>query len=141
MAALTITVAEVQPGTTGAKFLDAIAGETLTAGVPCYLDASDNSEAKKTDSDASSATAKCRGITTHGALTGQPIRLQYEGDITLGASAAMVVGETYACGPVAGSIHPHGDIANPSRKSLLGTASAAGVLKLAITNTDIVRAA
>lgn len=140
MPALSITVAEVQPGTTGAKFFDGIAGVTVTAGQPCYLDAATNT-LKLADSDASAATAVCRGHATHGALAGQPLRLQYEGDLTLGASAAMTVGETYALGPTAGSIIPIGEVANPSRKTILGTASAAGVLKQHIVNTGIVRAA
>lgn len=140
MTALSITVAEVQPGTTGAKFLDGIAGATITAGQPCYLDAATNT-IKLADSDASAATATVRGLATHGSLAGQPIRLQTEGNITLGATSAMTVGEDYYLGPVAGSIVPHGDIANPSRKSRLGTASAAGVLNLLIVNTGIVRAA
>lgn len=139
MAALSITVAEVQPGTTGAEFFDGIAGATITAGQLCYLDAATNT-VKLADSDASAATAQIRGIACHGSLSGQPIRLQTAGDFTVGATAAPAVGVIYALGTVAGTIVPTADLANPARVSILGTGKSTGVIALKIVNTGIVKA-
>jgi hypothetical protein len=139
MAALSITVAEVIPGTTGATFEDGLAGATITAGQPLYLDASVGTY-KLADADASAATAQVRGIALHGALTGQPIKMQTGGDITLGATAAPAVGVIYALGATAGSIVPSADLANPVRVSILGVGKSTGVVALKLNNTGIVKA-
>ncbi len=137
MAALSITVAEVQPG--AGPFYNGIAGATITAGQSVYVDATVNT-VKLADSDASLATATCMGIACHGALTGQPIQVQIGGSITIGATAAMSVGTVYCVGTGAGSIVPNSDLANPSYVSLLGVASTAAVLVMSKFNSSVIHA-
>lgn len=141
MADLTITASEVQPGTTDATFEYGTAGATITAGQVLYIDTSDSNKLKLADCD--SATAAVRtvaGIALHAALSGQPIKYQTGGSITLGASAAMTVAHVYLASDTAGGIMPSADLEAGDYTSVLGVATAAGVLLLRICNSGAVKA-
>lgn len=138
MTDLSITVAQVLPGTDGV-FEQGIAGATITAGQPVYLDTTANTY-KLADADLSAAAATVAGIALHGALAGQPLRIQVAGSITLGAAAAMTVGETYILSDTAGGISPIADVDSTDYVSYLGIASAAGVLKMHKFNSGVVHA-
>lgn len=126
MAALTITAANVVKGA-GAKTKKGVAGETLTAGQSIYKSTSDG-RVYKADANASAATAKCEGITLHGALAGQPIEYQDGGILAFGA--ILTVGHIYVVGATAGDICPHGDLAQGWYTSILGVAVTTGNLQM-----------
>ena len=130
MAALSITASQVQPGSTAAR-QSGTAGETITAGQPVYKKASDG-KLYKADNATSAATADVKGIALHGASDGQPLDYQPSGDVTLGAGASMTVGEIYVVGTTAGDIEPEGDLVSTEYVTVLGVATSASVLSLAI---------
>ncbi len=139
MAALSITVAELLAGSgDSAIFESRNAGGTITAGQSVYLDATTNTY-KLADSNDSAATAVVRGIALHAALAGQPLKIQMAGPITIGATAAMTVGQTYCIGTTAGSIVPISDLTTGDRVSHLGVATTAAILGLKINNSGALK--
>lgn len=135
MAALTITVAQVLPGSidAGADFFQGIAAETITAGQAVHVNASNL--VALGDANVSALTATLKGVALHGALTGQPIRAQSGGPITLGAGAAPVVGTIYVGGATPGTIHPAADLATGWYVSILGVGATGNKLNLSINNS------
>ena len=131
MSALSVTAAEVLPGTTNADFYTGTAGATLTAGMSVYLDSTTNT-VKGADADASLAASAAIGIALHAALAGQPIRVQIAGEITIGATAAMTVGTIYVVGAAAGAIAPAADAEAASTwyVTVLGIARTAAILRM-----------
>jgi len=122
------TVGEVLP-TSGQPTMQRNAGETVTAGQVVYLKAADD---KFWLADANAeASADAKGIALHAALAGQPLKIQTDGPFTIGATAAMTVGEAYFLSETAGGICPRADVTS-AWVCYLGTATTAGVLKLAI---------
>lgn len=120
MAELEITAGSVVPGTNPA-YEDGTAGATITAGQALYKDASDSNKWKLADTNASATLANCRGIATHGASSGQPIKVQTGGGVNLGATLA--VGRIYVVGATAGSIAPQSDLATGWYTCILGIAT------------------
>ena len=117
MADLTITAASVLPGS-NAKKKTGTAGASITAGQTVYLDSSDN---KYKLFDADSATAAARelaGIALNNAANGQPLTVQYEGDITIGAT--VVAGVTYVGSDTAGGIMPTADVETGDYVTVIG---------------------
>jgi hypothetical protein len=94
-----------------------------------YLDASTGT-VKGADCDASAAAAAAIGIALHAAGSGQPIKVQTAGDVTLGTSAAMTVGIPYFVGDDAGEIFVLGDLASNDYVTLMGVAITAGILRM-----------
>jgi hypothetical protein len=91
MADLSIMATDVVPAS-GATFLRGTAGGTITAGMACYYDNSDNTY-KAGDCETSATTAAVVGIAANGASAGQPVVLVTAGGIDLGAT--LTVGEVY----------------------------------------------
>lgn len=133
MTALTITAASVVPQS-NAVFADHIAGETITAGMSVYVSTADG-KVYKADANASAATATARGIATHGASNGQPLRVQVDGDIAMGAT--LTVNAAYIVGATAGDVAPIADITTGWYGALLGIAISTSVLRLGIRNTGV----
>lgn len=134
MAAITITAASVVPQS-NAVFTQETAGETLTAGMPVYIDTT-TGKAMKTDANASAAAAVARGIATHGASNGQPLRVQIDGDINMGAT--LTVNGVYVAGATAaGDVAPIADLTTGWYGALLGIAISTSVLRLGIRNTGV----
>lgn len=131
MTALSITDTQVQPGTTDAQFYFGTAGATITAGQAVYLDAATNL-VKLADSDLSAAAAAAIGIALNGASTGQPVKVQTGGTITLGAGASPVVATIYCLARVAGSIIPAADLVQNDRTTILGVGAATNTLIMKI---------
>lgn len=130
MADLTITASQVLAPTDGSgDFFQGIAGGTITAGQSCYLDSSTNT-IKTADANASQASAAAKGIATHAALSGQPVRLQTGGYITLGAGAAPAVGTIYVVSGTAGGIAPAADLATGFYTTVLGVGASSNRLYL-----------
>jgi hypothetical protein len=118
MADLSITSTQVLPDVTGGVF-NGIAGGTITAGMPIYLDETTNT-LKAADANASAATAAAKGIALHGASTGQPLRIQTNGDVTLGAGAAPAAGAVYVVSATPGGIAPAADLTTGWYTTILG---------------------
>src|SRR5688572_30418281 len=134
MADISITAANVASGaaSSGVKTITGRAGGTITAGMPVYADASDNGDFKAADNNVSAALANVVGIALHGAADGQPLTIQTEGDINLGAT--LVVGETYVLSANAGGIAPIADIST-NYVTGIGIARTAAILQLKINAT------
>jgi hypothetical protein len=137
MANLSQTAANVAAAA-GAKIdTTKIAGATLTAGMPVYIDAADG-KAKIADNNVSAALAAVYGIALNGASDGQPVAICTEGDVNLGATLA--IGEIYALSATAGAICPDADVVSTNFVSHLGTARTPALMQLKINNTGVAHA-
>ena len=139
MADISVTVASVVADS-GYKYRDEIAGATITAGQPCYLDSTDSYKAKTADANASAATAAVKGIALHAALAGQPVRLITSGYLTVSASGVLTVGTWYVCGSGAGGIAPSADLTSGEYSSRLGVATTTNKLRVDLLATGAVTA-
>ena len=107
MADVTVTAANVAKGTDN-TFRDVISGDTITAGQPVYLDASDSNKAKRADSNVNQAGAAAVGVALHAALSGQPLRVITGGTFTPGFTTAL--GVIYCVSSTVGGIAPSADM-------------------------------
>jgi len=110
-----------------------VAGETITAGQVVYLN-STTGKLMKADAD-TAAESVCKGIALNGGALNQPIKYQYGGEITIGATVA--VGTVYVVSATAGGIAPLADLTSGDYVSILGVASTAARIKLNIFNSGI----
>ena len=140
MADLAVTVAEVL-FVSGTKETAFAAGETITAGMSVYLKSTDSKwyKAQKDGTAEESGSGVQFGIALHAALAGQPLTVQVGGVITIGATAAPTVGETYIISAAAGGIAPIGDIST-HKLTYLAYCSAAGTLTMFKNATNITHA-
>lgn len=132
MADLIITASQVLPGadSAGATFENGVAGATITAGQSVYLDSATNTLKLADNNDTSALLAIVRGIALHGSTTGQPLRIQTSGPMTIGAGAAPVVSRPYVLSATPGGIAPVADLATGNRTTIIGIGSASGGLIL-----------
>lgn len=126
MADLSITAASVVY-VSGSVDKSKNAGATITAGQTVYLD-SDTDTWKLCDSDSSATTAACAGVALHGSLSGQPLAVQTDGVITIGAT--LVQGNPYYTSDTAGGIKPVADMDADDYVCLLGVAISTTNLQL-----------
>jgi hypothetical protein len=134
MADLTITAANVLSGS-GAKIRTGKAGATITAGQAVYFDEADQ-RFKLADCDNASATVRAAaGIALNGAASGQPLAVQNDGEIALGA--VMTVGVTYYLSPTPGGIAPIGDLSSGDFPTVLGIAQTTSILALGIHTAGV----
>jgi hypothetical protein len=127
MADLTITAANVVKGA-GAVVETGTAGATITAGQVVYRDASDL-KYKLADADSTTAAVRSpRGIALNGASDGQPLSIQREGSITIGAT--LTAGTTYYLSDTPGGIAPLADLTTGDYPTVIGVATSTSVLKL-----------
>jgi hypothetical protein len=103
MADLVITAGQVLKSGTP-NLYDGIAGEALTQGMACYISDATTSTVKKAQSDGTVTEATVKGFALNAASTGQPVQLQCDGTIVLGAGAAPVQGTTYYASVTAGGV-------------------------------------
>lgn len=114
-------------------------GATVGIAQPVYQDASDNSECKPADANASAATAAAVGIAiTPGVDTGYGYVATGGGIILVGTT--MIVGEQYYVGPTPGQIIASSELTTGDRVTLLGVAASATQLNITIKATGITRA-
>jgi hypothetical protein len=69
----------------------------------------------------------------HAAASGQPIRYQTSGTITVGGT--MTAGKIYVASATAGGIAPSADLTTNWRTSIIGVATSTTVLTLGINNS------
>jgi hypothetical protein len=138
MSALSQTAASVVTGTGTTHKTSVTAGGTLTAGMPVYKDLTDSNKHKAARANAA-ATAVVAGIALHGASSGQPLLIQNDGNINLGAT--LVLGETYCLSDaVAGQIVPIGDLGSSDYPTILGIAISTSILALDIQVGGVAKA-
>lgn len=135
MTDLVITAANVLEGTAARK-QTGVAGANITQGDSVYVDTSGQLQAALKAVDAASAEAV--GIALNSAEAGQPVTFQSGGEIDVGAT--LVVGETYVVGAAAGGIAPIADVISTEFATILGVATAAGVLKMGILQSGVAHA-
>lgn len=139
MADITVSAAGVAKGT-NATFVTGVAGATITAGQPVYIDTS-ASNVIKTAVNTSSTACVVAGIALHAALTGQPIQYQTAGDLYL-TGTTLAVGTVFVLSAAAGGICPSADLDGTTGTSyctILGGSTVTGstpTLRLAITVTN-----
>lgn len=134
MAAISVTAANVQPGT-GALTVQGFALEAITAGQVVYRDATTQ---KFGLADTNSATAGVReavGIALNSAGINQPVVVQYEGLITIGGTA--VAGTPYVLGATAGAINPSTDLVSGWYTSVLGIGVSATQIRMKVLNGGV----
>lgn len=129
MADLSITAANVVSGP-GAVKESGVAGETLLAGQPYYIDATTKKWMKADSNSATALARQPRGITLNGAALNQPVEGQRSGDLTLGAT--LTPGLAYYLSDTPGGICPVADIGAGEYVCLLGLAKSATVLAIDI---------
>ena len=110
-----------------------IAGASITAGQPLYIDTANSNVLKLADANLSALGATVAGIALHAAGTGQPIRYQKTGTITIGGT--MTAGKIYCLSATAGGIAPSADITTGWYTSIIGVATSTTVLTLQIYNS------
>ncbi len=133
MADITITPGNVLPGT-GARLEEGTAGGTITAGMPLYLDSATNT-LKAADANDTAAKAAAVGIALHGASSGQPLKYQVAGPITIGGTA--VVGTIYCVSENAGGVAPHTDLGANEYVTVLGVGISATQIKMSINVSGV----
>jgi hypothetical protein len=134
MTDLVITAASVVKGT-GAKTIPGILGGTVIAGQTVYRDATSK---KFLASDSDSATAGVRelvGIALNGGAINQPVVVQTEGPITIGAT--VVVGTVYVNSDTPGGIMPAADLEAGDYVSVVGIGISATQIELGILNSGV----
>lgn len=133
MADVTITAANVAKGS-GATTVRGTAGATITAGQAVSRD----STGKFVLADSDSATAAVRdgdGIALNGASDGQPLEVLTAGAITIGGT--LTAGLSYWLSDTPGGICPYADLTTGDYAILLGVATSASVLQVALLNSAV----
>lgn len=136
MADLTITAANVVPGSGAKTESGHVAGETIAAGKAVYLAAS----GKYMLADSNSVTAgakKARGIALNSASLNQPLTILTSGQITIGAT--MTAGATYFLSDTPGGICPDADVGAGEDVCLIGAAASTTVLNVGIQAPGVAR--
>lgn len=131
MSDLTITAANVLPGSGATIDRSAPAGATITAGKSVYLDTAATGKWQLADADAATAISRGQGktgIALNGASDGQPIAVLTEGDITIGAT--LTAGVSYYVSATPGGICLFADLTTGDYVTLLGVATSTTVLKV-----------
>lgn len=138
MAALSgITAVRPTANTTLATNRPVLYGSTISDGQVAYFDVAD-SKYKLSDSNLSAAIAASVGVfVTPGIDTGYGY-VATGGSIIL-VGTTMVVGTVYCVGATAGSIVPISDLTTGDYVTILGTASTATQLDLAIKASGVVK--
>jgi hypothetical protein len=134
MADLSITAASVVAGS-GARVAHGTAGATITAGQAVYRDASTGKYLLADNDSATAGATEPVGIALNGAASGQPLAVLTKGPVTIGAT--LTAGTDYWLSSTAGGICPRADLGAGDTAVLIGTASSATVLDVAIQNTGV----
>ncbi len=135
MTDLVVTPANVLEGTQARK-QTGVAGAAITQGQSVYSDTSGQLQSAQKAVDAGTAAAV--GVALNSGEAGQPITYQSGGEVDVGAT--LVVGETYVVGAAAGGIAPIADVISTEFSTILGIATAAGVLKMGILQSGVAHA-
>lgn len=138
MADLTVTSAVPVAGALNA-FANGTAGEAISVGDWVYRDAADSYKFKLADAT-SSAKAAAVGVALSTSSSGQPLRIQTAGRVTLGAT--LEVGMVYTLSGASGTdnMAPVTDVDSGEYVTILGVASTSAILDIGINATGILSA-
>lgn len=135
MAEIAVTAANVIAGA-NAVIAEGTAGATITAGQLLYIDTAASNVLKLADANGVSPVCDLAGIALNSASTGQPVKYQTGGLITIGGT--VTVGTTYILGATTpGAFAPDSDKASGWKVNQLGIATTTGILLLRIWNTGV----
>jgi hypothetical protein len=132
MADISITATAVVP-VSGYGFVDMVAGEAVARGKPVYTKAADGL-AYLASCETTSALATVTGIALNDGAANQPVRIMTSGNVAYGS--VFTVGMIYVLS-ASGAIAPHSDLASSDYVSVLGVATTATNLRLAIINSGV----
>lgn len=138
MADLSITAANVSATEGEVSRYECYAGATITAGQVVYIDTAASNVAKLAESDGAALAATVKGVALNGAATGQPLSVATSGDLDIGGT--LTIATIYILSRTAGAICPAADLASGDYLSIVGVATAADNLELAITNSGVEKA-
>jgi len=110
-------------------------GDTITAGMPLYQDASDSDHLKPADAEDTAAKAVCIGIALNNGADGQPGSYAPSGSV-VNLGVTLTVGTIYVLS-AAGKIAPSTDLASGDYVTVLGVATTAALLQLTIINSGV----
>lgn len=134
MADLTITAANVLKGV-GAKVTHGEAGASITQGQQVYHDGATRTW-KLADADGASAAIRtATGTALNAASSGQPIAVQTEGQVNLGAT--LTPGVAYYLSNTPGGVCPIADVGTGEFVCLVGVAMSASLLSLNYLYTGV----
>lgn len=135
MADLTITATNVVAGS-NARTVHGVAGVAITAGQVVYLDSATTGKWQLADNNAASAAARQpHGIALNSASLNQPIAVQTDGPITIGAT--LTAGVAYYLSDTPGGICPVADLATGEYPTVLGMATSTTVLDIDIQSSGV----
>lgn len=123
---LSITTTSVAEGT-GARKTTGTAGEAITIGQSLYYNSTD-SKWYKADANATGKDAVAGIALSTAAAAGQPVVVQTEGQITIGATVA--IGTIYVQSATAGGICPSTDLVTGMKTAIIGIAVTAAIIDL-----------
>lgn len=135
MADLVITSSSVVSGA-GARIEHGTAGATITAGQALYLDSAVTGKWQLADNNSATAAVRTpRGIALNSASLNQPIAVQTEGPITIGA--ALTAGVAYYLSDTPGGICPVADLLAGEYPTVIGLATSTTVLDIDIQSAGV----
>lgn len=137
MVDLVITPASVVAGS-NAKIARGTAGVALTAGQVVYLDSATTGKYQLADTDSATAAVRSpHGVALHAASADQPISVQTEGDITIGAT--IEAGAPYFLSGTPGGLAPFADVAAGDYPCIIGMGKSTSVLAIDIQYPGVVK--
>ncbi len=137
MSDVSITPGSVVAGTNAVINRGGVAGETITAGQPVYLDPLTRKWLKADCNSATVAARQAGGLALNGASLDQPLAVHKSGPITIGGT--LVAGSPYYLSSNAGGIKPAADLATGDYICLLGLAASTTVLNVDIQFPGVVK--
>lgn len=139
MADLTVSASGIVAGS-NATFDFGVAGASITAGQPVYIDTA-NSNVIKPAVNTSATACVVAGIALHAAASGQPIKYIKTGDLYM-TGTTLPVGSVYVLSATSGGICPVADLeatTGTSYCTIIGGTTVTGstpTMRLAITVTN-----
>lgn len=129
MADITVTAANVAPGSDAFINKDYNFGATVTQGQSVYLDTSTTPPTwKLADADSTATTAAAKGMSLNAGSSGQPAAVQISGGYNPGGTVA--VGTIYVVSGTAGGICPSSDLASGDWVTIVGIGTTTSNIQL-----------
>lgn len=134
MVDLVVTAANTLAGSNSST-KQGTAGATITAGQVVYFDSA-TSNYKLADCNSATVAARSpAGFALNGASAGQPLMVQFAGDVTTGAT--MAPGVAYYLSGTPGGIRPVADMIAGDFPVILGIAKSATVMVMDLTEAGV----
>lgn len=138
MTDLSITAGSVVPGS-NAKITHGYAGASVTAGQIVYFDDTVGTWKLADTDSATAAVRNAKGVALNAASASQPLAVQTDGDVTIGA--AILAGVAYYLSGTPGGLCPIADVAAGDYPLVVGIGKSTTVLSLAFLYPGVVLAA